>query len=479
MILVTMHGTTTSIKRMTMQKLTLTEKVGYGFGDLASNVVFTTVSTYLMFFYTDVFGISAAVVGSLFFVTRMWDAVSDPIMGIIGDRTESRWGKFRPYLLFTPIPLAIVAVLTFTTPDVSGSAKVIWAFVSYIALMTLYTVINIPYSSLPPMMTDNGVERGELASYRMVLAFMGAVLVNAGTIPLMNLFGNGNQQVGYQYTMILFSLIMVVLFFACFALVRERIPPLPQSSSLASDFKVVARNRAYWTIVLIGIPVFALMLSPFSVGMYYFSYNVGNQAAATTYFTLGTLGMIVGALICIVAVKKICKRTLMIVSLLASALTIAQMYWLDPHNLHAVYTVIFINQLFMGISATNLWGLVGDTADYIEWKSGRRVVGLATSSATFSHKFGMGLGGALVGFALSHSGYVAGAEQGPEALRTILLFMSLVPAGGAVLIALITSFYPVTRKVCEQAQADLEIRRGQAAKLQTPSVTVGTSHSVA
>ncbi|WP_428242332.1 MFS transporter [Gynuella sp.] len=445
-----------------MKKLTMIEKVGYGFGDLASNVVFTTVGTYLMFFYTDVFGISAAIVGTLFFVTRMWDAISDPVMGIIGDRTESRWGKFRPYLLFTPVPLAIVAVITFTTPDISESGKVIWAFASYIALMTLYTVINIPYSSLPPMITDSAVERGELASYRMLLAFTGGLLVNAGTIPLMNYFGDGNQQLGYQRTMMLFSVIMMVLFFVCFALVRERVPPLTQTSSLKSDFKVVMRNRAYWTIIMIGVPVFALLMAPFAVGMYFFSYNVGDQSAAAPFFTLGTLGMIAGAVVCIFAVKKICKRTLMIIALIGSSLTISQIYWLDPENLRGIYTIIFINQFFLGISATNLWGLVGDTADYIEWRSGRRVVGLATSSATFSHKFGMGLGGALVGFALSSSGYVAGAEQTPEALNTILLFMSLVPGAGALVIAFITSFYPVTRKISEQAQAELTVRRSLA-----------------
>ncbi|GGN30466.1 MULTISPECIES: MFS transporter [Marinomonas] len=442
-----------------MKKLSFFDKVSYGFGDLASNVVFTAVGTYLMFFYTDVFGISAALVGTLFFVTRMWDAISDPIMGMIGDRTQTRFGKFRPYLLYVPIPLAIVAVLTFTTPDLDESGKIIWAFVTYILLMTLYTAINIPYSSLPATISDSPIERGQMASFRMVLAFTGALLVNAGTLPLVEFFGNGNKQQGFQYTMMLLSAIMVVMFWLCFSRVKERVPVIKQDSSLKDDFAVVIKNRAWWVTLLVGIPTFTFALLPFSVAMYFFTYNVGDVSAAGLFFTFGTLGMIAGALLTITVVKYLSKRIIMIISALGSMLCIGSLYWLYVVDVKVIYAIIFVSQFFIGMCACALWGMVSDTADYIEWKSGRQVVGLSTSSVTFSHKFGMGLSGAFVGAGLSFVGYQAGVEQSEESKHMILLLMSLIPAFGCACIALIANFYPITQAVENAMQSELRANR--------------------
>ena len=442
-----------------MKKLSFFDKVSYGFGDLASNVVFTAVGTYLMFFYTDIFGISAALVGTLFFVTRMWDAISDPIMGMIGDRTQTRFGKFRPYLLYVPIPLAIVAVLTFTTPDLDESGKIIWAFVTYILLMTLYTAINIPYSSLPATISDSPVERGQMASFRMVLAFTGALLVNAGTLPLVEFFGGDNKQQGFQYTMMLLSVIMVVMFWLCFSRVKERVPVIKQDSSLKEDFAVVIKNRAWWVTLLVGIPTFTFALLPFSVAMYFFSYNVGDVGAAGLFFTFGTLGMIAGSFLTITIVKYLSKRVIMVFSALSSMLCIGSLYWLYAFDIKAIYAIIFVNQFFIGMCACSLWGMVSDTADYIEWKSGRQVVGLSTSSATFSHKFGMGLGGALVGAGLSFVGYQAGVEQSEESKHMILLLMSLIPAFGMACVALIAYFYPINQEVEIRMQSELRANR--------------------
>lgn len=442
-----------------MKKLSFFDKVSYGFGDLASNVVFTAVGTYLMFFYTDVYGLSAAVVGTLFFVTRMWDAISDPIMGMIGDRTQTRFGKFRPYLLYVPIPLAIVAVLTFTTPDMGESGKIIWAFVTYILLMTLYTAINIPYSSLPATISDSPVERGQMASFRMVLAFTGALMVNASTLPLVEFFGNGNKQQGFQYTLMLLSAVMIVMFWLCFSRVKERVPMIKQRSSLKDDFAVVIKNRAWWITILMGIPLFTFTIMPFAVGMYYFTYIVGDASKAGMFFTMASLGMIVGSALMSQLVKRYSKRNLVIVGALLSMCLISNLYWVDPTDVYVIYAIIFLNQLSKGIAASSLWGLVADTADYVEWKSGRRVVGLSTSSATFSHKFGMGLSGALVGIGLSLSGYQAGVEQTAESAQMILLFMSLIPAFGAGCIAFIAYFYPITQAIEDTMQSELRVTR--------------------
>lgn len=444
-----------------MKPLSMFDKLSFGVGDVASNFVFTAVSTYLMFFYTDVFGISAAIVGTILFVTRMWDAISDPIMGMISDRTQSRWGQFRPYLLFVPIPLAIIAVLTFTTPDISDSGKVIWAFATYILLMTLYTAINIPYSSMLTVMSDSPTERGQMSAYRMMLAFSGALLVNAGTLPLVEFFGAGDQQKGFQLTMALFSIIMVLLFWFCFIRVKERVAKVEQPHSLKEDFKVVVKNRAWWITILAGVPIFTFTITPFVVGMYYFKYYIGDTSAASLFFTFGTVGLIFGAFLCNLLVKRICKRKLMIGGVLGSALCISQFYWIGADQITLIYVLIFLNQACKSIASSCVWAVVADTADYIEWKSKRRVVGLATSSATFSHKFGMGLGGMLVGFGLSYAGYEADAVQTPETIEMIKLFMSFVPAFGACLIAVIMLFYPVTKSVAHTMQQELRVIRAQ------------------
>ncbi len=442
-----------------MQTLKFKEKIGYGFGDLASSLILTTISTFLMYFYTDVYGLSAAAVGGLFFVARMIDAVSDPLMGAIADRTQSRWGKFRPYILFGAVPLALLAIATLTTPDWSMTYKLVYAYVTYILLMVCYTIVNIPYSSLPTMMSSDPQERTQLTSFRMFFAFFAMLIISGGTLPLVGFFGGDDQQYGFQITMTLFASIAVILFFLTFFLTKERIKPVNQTTSLKSDLMTVIHNRAWWVLLAVGVLCFSFTMLPFGVGMYYFSYNIGNTDLATGFFVSGNLGMLVGVVITAILAKRICKKRMIIIAQLVAAVLISNLYWMPTSNIFWVYALFFCVMIAQGASVPIIWSMVADAADYCEWKQGKRVVGLTTSSVTFSHKFGMGISGLITGAVLSFYGYQAGGEQNAETLNGILLMMSILPAVGFLANALVLTLYPIDKKTGAQMELELaEIR---------------------
>ena len=446
-----------------MQSLQFKEKLGYGVGDLGSTLVFATVSTFLMYFYTDVFGLSAAAVGGVFFVARMIDAVSDPLMGAIADRTSTRWGKFRPYILFGAVPLGILAVLTFTTPDLSDSGKLAYAYVTYILLMVFYTIVNIPYSSLPVMMTSDTKARTQLASFRMFCAFFAMLLVSGSTLPLVGLLGSGNEQQGFQLTMVLFATVAALLFFMTFRNTKEKIEAVNQPSSIKDDLKVVSRNKAWWVLLIVGVLCFSFTMMPFAVGMYFFRYNVGQTDMATAFFVSGNIGMLVGVVLTGVLSKFLCKKRMMICAQLLASLLIINFYWIDSSNITLICGVFFLVMTAQGSSVPIMWSMVADAADYCEWKQGRRVIGLTTSSVTFSHKFGMGISGVISGAILSYYGYQAGAEQSADTLGGILLMMSVLPAVGFMANALVLTLYPINKEVGETMQQELQELRSASA----------------
>ncbi|MGF1757737.1 MFS transporter [Photobacterium sagamiensis] len=446
-----------------METIKFKEKLGYGFGDLGSTLIFFMVTTFLMYFYTDVFGLSATAVGGVFFLARMIDAVSDPLMGAIADRTNSRWGKFRPYLLFGAIPLCILAVLAFTTPDFSENGKLAYAYVTYVLLMVCYTVVNIPYSSMPTVMSVDGKIRTQLTSFRMFCAFFAMLVVSGTTLPLVELLGNGNEQQGFQYTMMLFATLAVLFFFATFSLTKERVKPITSKSSIKEDLKVVSQNKAWWVLLAVGVLLFSFTMMPFGVGMYYFSYNVGDTSLATGFFVSGNIGMLVGVVITAALAKKVCKKKMMIYCQLIAALLVINLYWVDPSNIYIVCGVFFLVMIAAGASVPIMWAMVADAADYCEWQQGKRVVALTTSSVTFSHKFGMGISGVVTGAILGSLGYQAGEVQSPETLHGILVMMSLLPAFGYMLNAAILVMFPIDKKTGEQMELELQVLRAETA----------------
>ena len=260
------------------QKLSLKEKIGFSLGDMASNLFFQTFIVFLPFFYTDVFGISAAAMGTMFLATRVWDAVNDPLMGMIADRTNTRWGKFRPYIAGFAIPFAVGGFLTFTTPNFGPSGKLIYAYITYTLLLMLYTAVNVPYSALMGVITPNSMERTEVSTFRFVAAFIGQTIVGAVTLSLVNFFGNGNAQAGWQWTMGCFGIVAASLFFITFASTKERVlPPKEQKSNAGQDLKDLFRNKPW--LLIAGATVFQLtyIVIRGSTTAYYFRYYVHDQ----------------------------------------------------------------------------------------------------------------------------------------------------------------------------------------------------------
>src|SRR5271157_12894 len=251
-------------------RISLKEKIAYSFGDAASNFYWKTFEFFLMIFYTDVFGISAAAVGTMLLVTRMADAVADPVMGAIADRTKTRWGHFRPYVLWFALPLAVAGVLTFTTPNLSGGGKLVYAYITYSLLMFLYTAVNIPYTALMGVMTPNSLERTSIASIRFIGAFTAGVFVQYFTLKLVGFFGHGNAVRGWQLTMVLYGVLAVTMLVLCFASTRERVtPPAQQKSDLRRDLGDLFTSRPWLVLVCVLLLILAAFVIKGSASTYY------------------------------------------------------------------------------------------------------------------------------------------------------------------------------------------------------------------
>ncbi|HQV33033.1 MAG TPA: glycoside-pentoside-hexuronide (GPH):cation symporter, partial [Calditrichia bacterium] len=304
-------------------RLSLKEKIGYSFGDTASNLYFQVFILFLLYFYTDVFGIPAAAVGTMFLITRIWDAINDPIMGIIADRTETRWGKFRPYIIGFAVPFAIVGVLTFITPDFDLTGKLIYAYITYTLLMMLYTAVNVPYSSLMAVLTPNSMERTEISSFRFVGAFVGQLIVQYSTLRLVGYFGGGNEADGWPWAMGILSGLACLLFAITFATTKERVkPPKSAPNSFNIDLKDLAGNFPW--LLIAGATVFQLIFIVVrsSSIVYYFKYFVLDQqfnllgmqvdlpfdTFASWFMISGSVATIIGAILTKWFAKRLDKK---------------------------------------------------------------------------------------------------------------------------------------------------------------------------
>jgi GPH family glycoside/pentoside/hexuronide:cation symporter len=442
-------------------KLSIREKVGYGLGDTASNFVWALMMNFIMFFYTDIFGITAAAAGTMLLFARFTDGFWDFFVGAVADRTKTKWGRFRPYLVWLCIPLAVVFVLAFTTPNFSDWGKLVWAWTTYNALMLLYSAINVPYGALSGVMTDDPLERTSVNSYRMVLAQIGGIVANSSFLLLIGKFGGGNQQLGAQRTVMLFASVAVVFFLISFYTTRERIQPPPeQKTKLSGDVKTLLANRHWIMMFVAGIVNITFAVVRGTAGIYYLkSYLVWNDARIATFFLIGGLSMIFGAMLTKFAVKAIGKKWSFISSLILVALTAIPFYWIKPDQTVLVFTFQILGMIFSGINATLYWALVADTADYGEWKFGVRTTGIIFSATTSSQKAGMGIGAAFAGWLLTHFGYVANAAQSAGSIHGILLLNSLIPAAGLLFLACLFTIYGLNESLCKTMREDLAARR--------------------
>ena len=457
------------------EKLSFREKAGFGCGDFASNLFFMVFTMYGLYFYTDVFGISAAIVGSIFLVARIWDAVNDPIMGLIADRTRSRWGRFRPYLLWMAIPYGVIGFACFIVPDWSSSAKVIYAAVTYILFGMIYTAINLPYSGLMAVISPNSLERTRVAGFRFIGANLGGLVV-ALCIPLLvEYFGAGNEQYGYKLTMGLLACVAIVLFLVTFITTRERVePPAGQSSSPLKDAADLCCNKPCILLFLIGLLGLASLSVHLAAVPFYFKYYIHgahqilgwqleSHELISVFFTLGTICALIG----ILATKHIVTlfgkvAAYIILMALAAAFTLPQ-YYLGPDNVLTLLVLQGLSALFGGPVAPIVFSMYADAADYSEHRTGRRSTGLVMSFASFGMKFGWAIGGALGGWLLAWSGYIPDQEQTPEAIHGILLMLGLIPAVLGLGACAMMFLYPLTDNRMSDIGAELARRRSIAA----------------
>ena len=446
-------------------KLTITEKVGYGLGDTASNFVWALMMNFILYFYTDIFGISAAAAGTMLLFARSTDGVADFLIGAMADRTKTRWGRFRPYLVWMCFPLAIAFVLTFTTPNFSLQGKLVYAWITYNVLMLSYSAINIPYGALSGVMTDDPEERTSLNAYRMSLAQVGGLIANTSFLGLVAYFGGTDKAAGAQWTVILFSSIALILFLITFFTTNERIQPPPgQKTRLIDDVKTLAANRHWMVVVAAGITAMTFMVVRGSDMVYYLEKYLrwdGNLVRGFWFFT--GVFTIFGAMLTKYAVRAAgTKKNAYLVSMILMGLTALPFYWIRPDQTVMVFVWILAGSVVGGINATLFWSLVADTADYSEWKFKVRTTGIIFSAMTCAQKIGMGLGAAAAGFVLAHFSYNGeSATQTPEALRGIVLLMSVIPAVGYFAVALIFSRYGLTEPVLEEIRRDLSDRRSK------------------
>lgn len=458
------------------QKLKLKEKVAYGFGDFASSMFWKIFSVYLLFYYTDVFGISAAVVGTMFLITRIWDTAFDPIVGIVSDMTNTKWGKFRPYLLWVAIPFGIIGILTFTTPDLGLTGKIVYAYITYTLMMMVYSAINVPYASLMGVMTSNIKERTTLSTFRFVFAFAGSILVLASAEPLVSYFSQTDSgisaQRGWFLTMVIYAIIAAVFFYFTFAWTKERVsPPKAQKTSLKEDLKNLATNKPWF--ILLGAGVSTLIFNSLRDGsaIFYFKYYFQNQEAfkltsfnvainySTLYLVLGQAANIVGVVLAKPVSDKIGKKKTFFSAMLIATVLSCFFYLFKENDITLIFLFQFLISICAGSIFPLLWSMYADIADYSEWKTGRRATGLIFSSSSMSQKLGWTLGGALTGWMLAIYGFEANAAQSEETQTGIKMMLSFIPAVGALLSAIFIVFYKLDDSLMMKITDELEERR--------------------
>lgn len=476
-----------------MQK-NLSEKIGYGFGDMSSSMFWKIFSYYLPFFYSNIFGLSLAHAGTLILVTKLYDAVSDPVMGLIADRTNTRWGKYRPYLLWIAVPFALAGILAFFTPQTDNyTFKHIYAYVTYILMMTVYTAINVPYGAMLGVMSDDAREKSMFSSFRMFFAFIGSFVAMGSFEPLLRLRGAimgtlpqnwtiaDSAPMDWTVALIIIGSICAILFLLSFAMTREHVTeaqmqkqnvgevaaePVRQSS-VWNDLRCLVSNGPWWMLLGGGISVLLFNCIRGGAAAYYFADVLGVNAVFTlaAFLTAGEIAQLVGVIVTVPVSEKIGKKaTFLSVLTIISVLSVIVMFLPDtPAGMWTLMVLQVLICIAIGINSPLLWTMFADVADYSELKNGSASTGLIFSSSSMAQKFGAAFGSAIVLWVLMAFGYdnAKGAVQTPEALSTIKALISWIPAIGSAAGILIMSMYPLTEKKMSEIREKLKVVRGE------------------
>lgn len=455
----------------------LTEKIGYGFGDMASSMFWKLFGAYLMIFYTDVFGLPAAVVGTMFLITRVWDSLFDPIVGVVADRTHTQWGKFRPYLLWLAIPFAGIGVLTFITPSFGETGKLLYAYVTYSLMMMIYSATNVPYASLLGVISPLPKDRNTLSTYRMVFAYIGSFIALLLFMPMVHYFSGDSkaledQQYGWTMAVVVIAVLCALLFYGCFAWTKERVKPIKEKQgSLKDDVKDLLHNKPWW--ILLGAGVSALVFNSIRDGatVYYFKYFIVEEDYANVslfgisfvlsglYLAVGQAANIAGVILAAPLSNRIGKKKTYMASMAIATVLSVIFFWFDKTDLALIFTFQVLISICAGSIFPLLWSMYADCADYSELKTGNRATGLIFSSSSMSQKFGWAIGTAITGWLLGFFGFQANTVQSEEAISGIKMFLSLLPAIGTLLSVFFIALYPLSETKMKQITTELEEKR--------------------
>lgn len=472
-------------------KAGLSEKIGYGFGDMSSSMFWKIFSYYLPFFYSNIFGLSLAHAGTLVLVTKLYDAVSDPVMGLIADRTNTRWGKYRPYLLWIAIPFAVAGILAFFTPQTDNyTFKHVYAYVTYILMMTVYTAINVPYGAMLGVMTDDSREKSVFSSFRMFFAFIGSFIAMGSFEPLLKLRQSILGTLPAEWTLAdstpadwtiavsVIGIVCAVLFILSFMMTREHVTeaemakaPIKENSnetaktSVAEDLKALVANGPWWMLLGGGIAILLFNCVRGGAAAYYFADVLGTNAIFTLalFLTVGEISQLVGVVVTVPVSEKIGKKaTFLLVLVAVTVLSVIVAFLPEtPAGMWALLVSQILICIAIGINSPLLWSMFADVADYSELKNGRASTGLIFSSSSMAQKFGAAFGSAIVLWVLMAFGYdnAKGAVQTPEALATIKALISWIPAIGSAAGIAIMLGYPLTDKKMSDIRQELSKKR--------------------
>ncbi len=453
------------------QGLKVREYIGYALGDMASNLFFVTFNIFLIYYYVDVWAIPAASISFMMLAVRFFDAVNDPVMGLIADRTETRWGKFRPYLLWGAVPYGISGYLMFAGPDLGDSGKLVYAYATYTLMLTAYTVVNVPYSSMLGVISPSSRTRGVASSFRFVGAFTGGFLVSLLARPLVKALGGGDQVLGFQYTIAIFAVASIAMFWLCFATTKERVKPPPaQKTDVRAELGELVRNYP-WVMLLVAT-IFSTTFMALRQGstLFYFKYVIGDDGTpilfgtfdrSTVFLSTGMLAQIFGTAALGFIVRRVDKKKLAAVLSAVTGVSFAAFFFLPTDNYWLLVAVNAFGTFCMGPTSALTWAMYGDVADYGEWKFGRRSTALVYSASLFSIKTGIMIGGALVPVFLGSFGFVRNAEQSATAILGITLAFTLMPGLFAILKGVAIWIYPLDQRRVDEVEQALATRRAQ------------------
>jgi GPH family glycoside/pentoside/hexuronide:cation symporter len=454
------------------EALTFKEKAAYGFGDFASSMFWKIFSMFLMYYYTDIVNLSPQSVGTMLLLTRLWDGINDPLMGIIADRTNTNQGKFRPFLLWGAIPFGLIGIITFSMPEVGPGGKLIYAYITYTMMMMVYTVVNVPYSSLLGVMTDKPKERTSLSSYRFIGAYAGGMVMTASIPHLLQFFKSMelSDARGFQLSVIIYAIIAAFFFIMTYAWTKERLKPVKEKVTIKSDLKDLAKNGQWF--IMLGACISVLIFNSLRDGsiQYYFKYYIQDQnlplfgevtweKLSGAYMTVWLGSNMLGVLFANPASVFLGKRNAFIYAMLLAAALSAVLFFLKPEQILLIFLLNLLIGLTAGIVLPLIWSMYADISDYSEYRTGRRATGLIFSSSSMSQKMGWTLGGAITGWILAAYGFEANTIQSKESITGIRMLISIYPAMGAGIAVLFLMAYRLSDRFMEQITLELREMR--------------------